>query len=136
MDLDGSVGIKLFAYRWIPDHEGLKGWGRAKSWCQPEDLRLIPWDVVQVGRLHLDPGYCRRLPGGCFYHVREHVEFFRHRCQGLFSRVLLRWIFRDKAGYIPFDSWSRGLAVGKVGTPMRRSGDDSVARGAVGSTSP
>ena len=83
MGLDESAGIELFAYRWIPDPEGPKGWRPAKSRCQPEDPVLVLWDVVRMGRLHLGlrwDRYCRRLPGGCFRHVREHVAFFLRRC--------------------------------------------------------
>ena len=54
MGLDESTRIRLFPYRWIPDHEGPKGLGPPKSRCQPEDLELIPRDVVRPGRLHFD----------------------------------------------------------------------------------
>ena len=54
MGIDESTGIKLFPYRWIPDHEGSKGWGLAKSRCQPQDLEPILRDAVQPGRLHFD----------------------------------------------------------------------------------
>ena len=139
MGLDESAGIELFAYRWIPDPEGSKSWRPAKSRCQSEDPGLVPWGVVRVGRLRLRlrrGRYCRRLPGGYLRHMREHVAFFLRRCQGLFGKPLLRWVFQDKASYIPFDFLSRGLVVGKVEVPMRRSGVDSVGRGTVGSASP
>jgi len=50
----------------------------------------------------------------------------------------LRWIVRDKVIYIPFDPWSlrtKGLGAGNVEVPIRRSGADSVGRGATGSAS-
>ena len=53
MDLDQSAGIKLFAYRWVPDRLRSKDWGPAKPRRQSEGLKLIPWDVVWVGQLHL-----------------------------------------------------------------------------------
>ena len=139
MGSDESAGIELFAYRWIPDPEGSKGWRPEKLRCQPKDPGLVPWDMIRVGRLHLGlrrDRYCWRLPGGCFRHLREQVQFFWHQCQGLFGEPLLRWIFQDKASYIPFDFWSRGLVVGEVGVLMRRSGVDSVGRETVGSASP
>ena len=54
--LDQPVGIKLFAYHWIPDHDGSKGWGLAKPRFRfpPEDLELIPRDAVRPGRFRFD----------------------------------------------------------------------------------
>ena len=138
VDLDKPAGIKLFAYRWIPDQEGLKGRRPAKSRCQPKDPELIPRDAVRVGRLHLGlrrNWYGRRFPGDCFGHFREQVECFWHRRQGLFDKPLLRWIFQGKGSYLPFDFWSQGLVVGKVEIPIRRSGVDSEGRGTVRSAS-
>ena len=139
MRLDESIGIEPSAYCWIPDPEGSKGWGLGKSGCQLEDPRLVPWDVVRVSRFPFDlrrDRYGGRLPGDCFGHFREQVQFFWHRCQGLFGELLLRWILQDKASCIPFDFWSRGLVVRTVGVPMRRSGVDSVGRETAGPTSP
>ena len=139
MDLYESARVKLFAYRWVPDHERSKGWGQAKTKCQPEDPGPIPWDVVQADHFRLDPRrerYGRRLPGDYFRHVWKYVGFFWNRYQGLFNKPLLRQTFRDKASYIPFDFWSRGLGISKVEAPIRRSGVDSVGRGKIGSASP
>ena len=52
---------------------------------------------------------------------------------------VLRRAVQDEAVHVPLDSWSReveGLGVSKVDLPGRRSGVDSVGRGAAGSGSP
>ena len=54
------------SYRWIPDYECSKGWGSAKSRCQPEDLESTSWDVVRPGRLQFDLRWDRPRSLLCF----------------------------------------------------------------------
>ena len=51
VDLDELPGMKPSAYRLVSGHERPRDRASAKSRCQPEDLELIPQDVVQPCRV-------------------------------------------------------------------------------------
>jgi len=64
--LDEPSGRRSSTYRWIRGHQVSRSWALARVRYQPEDLELIPWDVVQLGRVRSGLRWDRCRSGLCF----------------------------------------------------------------------
>jgi len=64
--LDEPSTKKLFTYHWIHGHQVSRSWALARVKYQSEDLELILWDVVQLGRVRFGLQWDRCRFGLCF----------------------------------------------------------------------